>query len=72
MLFISGMTEGFPYYAVPQPYSNVTLMEKRDDTLPETKIHIVEAPGHKDLYRLFPSGGIMSGEVRSDPKLKDN
>ncbi len=68
---ITGMTSGFPYYAAPQPYSKVELKPVRDDKAVETKIHIVDAPGHKNLYRLFPSGGIMSGEVRSDPKLKE-
>ncbi len=66
---VSGMTPGFPYYAVPQPYSSVNVRDKRDDTAIETKIHVVDSPGHKLLYRLFPSGGIMSGQVRPDKKL---
>jgi hypothetical protein len=70
ILKISGMTPGFPYYAAPQKY-NITVFGNRDEALdlPETKVHIVDAPAHKDLYRLFPSGGIMSGDVRSDKKL---
>jgi len=62
---ISNMTPGFPYYAVPQRY-NVKIFNTREEAinLPETKIHILESPGHKDLYRLFPSGGIKSGNVR--------
>lgn len=71
ILIAEGMTQGFPYYAVPQPYSSVIVLEKEDPYAPETKIHIVDVPGHKHLYRLFPSGGIMSGTVRFDPKLKE-
>ena len=71
VLRIKGMTPGFPYYAAPQPYSNVNLLPKEDIDLPETKVHIITAPYHKDLYRLFPSGGIMSGVVRPDKKLVD-
>jgi len=65
VLIISGMTPGFPYYAVPQEF-DIKEFESREEALrlPETKIHIVESPAHKDLYRLFPSGGIMSGDVR--------
>ncbi len=68
---IAGMVGGFPYYAVPQLYSNIKVIKDRDQKSIETKIHVVEAPGHKDLYRLFPSGGIMSGDVRSDNRLKE-
>lgn len=71
VLIAEGMEIGFPYYAVPQAYSGVKELEKEDPYAPETKIHVVDAPGHKDLYRLFPSGGIMSGTVRFDPKLND-
>ena len=65
VLRIKGMTPGFPYYAVPQKY-NVRVFETREEALQqeETKIHVVEEPGHKALYRLFPSGGIKSGDVR--------
>lgn len=66
ILRISGMTPGFPYYALPQPYSNVRLHETRDANAIETKLHIITNPGHKSLYRLFPSGGIMSGDVRPE------
>lgn len=70
ILNVSGVTPGFPYYAAPQKYK-IKVFNTRDEALtePETKVHIVEAPGHKDLYRLFPSGGIMSGSVRSDKKI---
>jgi hypothetical protein len=70
VISISGITPGFPYYAVPQQYSSVAEREKRDDQAIETKIHVIESPGHKMLYRLFPSGGIISGEIRYDPILK--
>ncbi len=66
---VSNLKHGFPYYAVPQHYSHIRLHETRDDSAIETKIHVVDAPGHKHLYRLFPSGGIKSGDVRSDKKL---
>jgi dCMP deaminase len=71
VIIIKNITFGFPYYAIPFEYSNVKLIEKRDEFEKETKIHIIDPPGHKELYRLFPSGGIMTGEVRSDPKIKD-
>ena len=71
LLVVSGMTPGFPYYAVPQEYSVVRVHDKRDDDAIETKIHVLDSPGHKLLYRLFPSGGIKSGDVRFDPKLKN-
>lgn len=62
---LTGMTKGFPYYAVPQRY-NVRVFETREEALKEaeTKIHVVDAPGHKNLYRVFPTGGIKSGNVR--------
>lgn len=65
VLIISGITPGFPYYAAPQEF-DIKEFESREEALrlPETKIHIVESPAHKDLYRLFPSGGIMSGSLR--------
>jgi hypothetical protein len=65
ILRISGITPGFPYYAVPQPYK-VLVYKTREESLKEKdpKIHIVQSPGHKDLYRVFPSGGIKSGDVR--------
>ncbi len=71
ILKVTGMTPGFPYYAAPQKYNKIKVHKIRDDSTIETKIHVVDAPGHKDLYRLFPSGGIMSGSVRSDKKLKN-
>ncbi|MEK6879286.1 MAG: hypothetical protein AABY22_06730, partial [Nanoarchaeota archaeon] len=73
LLFISNVTPGFPYYAAPQLYSNVRVYPKITEELEkvETKVHIIEPPGHKNLYRLFPSGGIKSGVVRPDKKLKD-
>ncbi len=69
---LSCMAPGFPYYAAPQKYQT-TVFQTRDERLkePETKIHVVDTPGHKDLYRVFPSGGIMTGNVRPDKKLTD-
>lgn len=71
ILRISGMKQGFPYYAAPQRY-NVSVFETREEALknPETKVHVLESPAHKDLYRLFPSGGIMSGDVRPDKNAR--
>ena len=65
------ITPGFPYYAAPQEYDRIQVFPERTEALEklETKIHIVESPGHKELYRLFPSGGIKSGEIRHDPKI---
>ena len=64
------MVPGYPYYSAPQEY-NIEVFATREEaiSLAETKIHVVDSPGHKDLYRLFPTGNIKSGEVRSDPKL---
>ncbi len=62
-IIIEKMTEGYPYYAAPQNYSNVQIHPTRDKA-PESKTHIVEDPAHKDLYRVFPTGGILSGTVR--------
>ncbi|MEK6952919.1 MAG: hypothetical protein AABX29_07950 [Nanoarchaeota archaeon] len=64
VLIISRITNGFPYYALPQAYSSVHVFPERTDTTIDTKIHILEEPAHKLLYRLFPSGGIKSGDVR--------
>lgn len=63
---ISGITSGFPYYAAPQSYSEVQVFANRDKKNTSKKIHIITDPGHKNLYRLFPSGGIKSGEVRPE------
>jgi hypothetical protein len=73
ILKIRGVTPGFPYYAAPQKYEGVKVFPTREEAvnLPETKVHVTEAPGHKDLYRLFPTGGILSGTVRSDKKLEE-
>lgn len=65
ILRIIGANPDFPYYAAPQKY-DIQIFETREEALklPETKIHILESPAHKSLYRLFPSGGIKSGDVR--------
>lgn len=60
---IERITPGFPYYAVPQPYTSVRVFPD-DVTSEDLKIHVLNAPAHKQLYRLFPSGGIQSGAVR--------
>lgn len=60
---IHNVTPGFPYYAAPQPYDSVRVFPD-DATSEDLKIHVVNAPAHKQLYRLFPSGGIQSGAVR--------
>jgi hypothetical protein len=66
VLEISGITPGYPYYALPRPYKVVEFSLKED--APDLKVHILSSPGHKQLYRLFPTGGIMSGTVRSAKK----
>jgi hypothetical protein len=65
LVFIDGPKQGFPYYAAPKPYSAVHIIEDRPDGGAGDKTHILTSPGHKRLYRLFPSGGINSGTVRS-------
>ncbi len=69
VLIVEGMTRGYPYYAAPQPYSSVKVVPVRDQDAINTKIHVLQDPAHKSLYRLFPSGGIKSGDVRSE-KIK--
>jgi hypothetical protein len=63
LLFINGPKVGVPYYAAPKPYSAVHVIPTRDDSKSE-KTHILTEPGHKLLYRLFPSGGLHTGDVR--------
>jgi len=63
ILFIDNVTSGFPYYAAPKPYSAVHEEPERIEELLD-KTHVLTSPGHKLLYRLFPSGGINSGNVR--------
>lgn len=61
---VKGITPGYPYYAAPQPYSSVKIMPEPSPETTAMKVHIITEPGQKTLYRLFPSGGIKSGEVR--------
>ncbi|MDO8528889.1 MAG: hypothetical protein Q7S06_03295 [Nanoarchaeota archaeon] len=61
ILFIDSPVWGYPYYAAPKPYSTVHEESDRDKS---DKTHVLTSPGHKLLYRLFPSGGILSGTVR--------
>ncbi len=62
---IDAPKKGFPYYAAPKPYSKVHVEEERTDKLVSDKTHVVTEPGHKLLYRLFPTGGILTGDVRT-------
>ncbi|MFH1307640.1 MAG: hypothetical protein ABIH72_02200 [archaeon] len=68
LLVASGIKEGWPYYAAPQSYELVDILPTRPEDGGAGKIHVVTSPGHKMLYRLFPSGGINSGTVRPDKK----
>lgn len=56
----------YPYYAAPKPYSVVHVEADRIDGSKSDKTHVLTEPGHKLLYRLFPSGGIHNGDVRPD------
>lgn len=69
ILQITNITPGFPYYAVPQHYSHVKVFPKKDDST-DLKVHVVTSPGHKQLFRVFPSGGILSGDVRP-PRISE-
>ncbi len=71
VLEISGMVGGFPYYAAPQPYPLMKVEAVRNQNSIETKVHVVDSPVHKHLYRLFPLGGIFSGDVRPDSRLEN-
>lgn len=72
VLEIDGILPGYPYYALPQRYHKVELATRADGELPENvthdKIHILVKEDEKKLYRLFPTGGIYSGDVRPDAK----
>ncbi|MDP3882371.1 MAG: hypothetical protein Q8Q31_05835 [Nanoarchaeota archaeon] len=64
ILRVEGMTPGYPYYAAPKSYSEVKMALEPTPETTAMKVHIVESPAQKQLYRLFPSGGIKTGEVR--------
>ena len=66
LLIIKNREKGFPYYAAPKPYSTVHIEPKRIDGSKSDKIHVIKEPYHKELYSVFPSGGILSGTVRPD------
>ena len=68
LLWIDGIKPGFPYYAAPKPYSEVHVEEERPEGGGSDKTHVLTEPGHKLLYRLFPSGGILSGSLRPGKK----
>lgn len=67
VLRIDGLTLGYPYYAAPQKYE-VKLMPFADEISTAMKIHVLQSPAQKLLYRNFPSGGIKSGDVRPATK----
>ena len=54
----------YPYYAAPKRYSEVKLTKEPTPETTAMKVHVVQSPAQKSLYRLFPSGGIKTGEVR--------
>ena len=64
ILRVEGMTNGYPYYAAPKSYREVRMTLEPTPETTEMKVHIVQSPAQKQLYRLFPSGGIKTGEVR--------
>ena len=66
VLLINAPKMGFPYYAAPKPYSAVHVLPDRPEDGGGDKTHVLTAPGHKLLYRLFPSGGILNGDVRTE------
>lgn len=68
LLVIDAPKLGFPYYAAPKPYSVVHVEEERPEDGGIGKTHVLTEPGHKLLYRLFPTGGILTGVVRSGVK----
>ena len=61
LIFITLPEKGFPYYAAPKPYSSI---HEEPDSEKSDKTHVLTSPGHKLLYRTFPSAGIKSGNVR--------
>ncbi len=63
LLFIESPKPGFPYYAAPKPCSSIHEEAERIEEKID-KTHVLTAPGHKILYRLFPSGGINTGTLR--------
>lgn len=64
LLVVNSPKLGFPYYAAPKPYCEVHVIPERPEGGGGDKTHVLTEPGHKLLYRLFPSGGILSGTVR--------
>ncbi|HII38404.1 TPA: hypothetical protein HA318_00165 [Candidatus Micrarchaeota archaeon] len=71
--YITNVLQGYPYYAHPQPFNRTVVIPTREDAeKPEyagtAKIHVFAKESEKKLYRLFPGGGIKSGDVRPDAK----
>jgi len=63
VLVIDQVTPGFPYYAAPKPYNLVHVEPERVEEKLD-KVHVLTSPGHKQLYRVFPTGNILSGNLR--------
>ncbi len=70
VLVIGNTAPGFPYYAAPKPYRLVHVEQVRDEERLD-KTHILTNPGHKTLYRVFPTGGIKSGNIRPTKEKVD-
>ncbi|MBI3334544.1 hypothetical protein HYZ97_03590 [Candidatus Pacearchaeota archaeon] len=65
---IANLTPGFPYYAAPQAYASIQILPEANEQGTQMKVHVVQSPGQKALYRYFPSGDIHSGDVRPATK----
>lgn len=73
--WVSGLAEGFPYYAHPQPFEKIRVVPSHDhEHDPEYadlhKVHVLDKEHEKRLYRLFPAVGLNTGGVRPDAVLK--
>ena len=66
LIVIDSPKKGYPYYAAPKPYSAVRVENERPEFGATTKTHVITEPGHKLLYRLFPTGDILCGVVRPE------
>lgn len=64
LLFIKNTNPQYPYYALPQPYSQVEIITERPEGGSPTKLHILREPHHKNLYRMYPTAGLYTGGVR--------
>lgn len=66
LLVLTWPQKWYPYYAAPQNYNRINVFPERPPEWINGKIHILTTPWHKKLFRLFPSGGILSWEVRPE------